>query len=360
LLAKNTPDGFFTAVYQYYYAFKGAADGVISESSERGFLDEYVEIEENKALADKVKNGIIKSGGADFFDEITLALHGGEKNKEAAVFEYLKLFFKYGASVREMINNDAVRAFLDIKRKVQREIERLLGFIRLKETANGVYYGFFSSDNDILEYLAPEFRARFNTTSFVLHDYKRQKAAFYDGRKTQNININGKKTDAHIEIENMKINGKTKEYNEIENAEINGKTKEYNEIENTEINGKTKEHNEIENTEINGKTDDRRKIENAEINGKTDDHNEIENTEINGKTYKKNNKKSAEFYNGNYITYLPAAGNIEIELSGRETAYENLFKEYHKNIAINERENYKLQRAFAPKKYRHFMSEFEE
>jgi probable DNA metabolism protein len=116
-----------------------------------------------------------------------------------------------------------------------------MGFVRLQEMSNGLFYGFFRSDNDLLDLLAPEFLSRFPIQKFVLHDYPRKRIAYYDGQK---------------------------------------------------------------------------------------------------------------------ILYADAPPVVNIELSDAETLFQTLWRDYHKNVSIVERKNPKLQRAFLPKKYRGFMSEF--
>ncbi|MDR2046315.1 MAG: TIGR03915 family putative DNA repair protein [Clostridiales bacterium] len=240
LLSPPSVNGFFTAVYHAYYTHKDA-EKIVSAALPRNFLDEYIEVDEDESLAERVKNGIKKISRA-LYGEILYALRSGSPDKEETVFGYLKLSFKHGAAAAEMFGENAVSDFGGILRKVKKELERLLGFIRLKEMQNGAYYGFFSSDNDILDCLASNFAKRFSDRPFILHDYKRKKAAVWDG---------------------------------------------------------------------------------AEIN------------------------------------YFDMPENVTVELSENETAFQNLWKTYHKTIAVKERSNPRLQRGFAPKKYRHFMSEFD-
>ncbi|MDR0426619.1 MAG: TIGR03915 family putative DNA repair protein [Clostridiales bacterium] len=64
-------------------------------------------------------------------------------------------------------------------------------------------------------------------------------------------------------------------------------------------------------------------------------------------------------YDGREMRLLPAPAKVEIQLSERERLFGSLWKQYHKNISVKGRENPRLQRGFLPKKYRHFMSEFD-
>jgi probable DNA metabolism protein len=70
-------------------------------------------------------------------------------------------------------------------------------------------------------------------------------------------------------------------------------------------------------------------------------------------------RNKAAFFDGSKIYYAPVPEKIEIVLSESETRFKSVWKNYHKNLSVTERQNLKLQRAFAPIKYRHFMSEFD-
>jgi probable DNA metabolism protein len=350
LLQKDSPTVFFTAVYKYYYVYNKAAEGIFAAPCERNFLDEYVEIKADDALAEKVKNGLVKSGGVCFLEEILFALKSGDKNKFNVVLKYLELFFSHGEKVKDMFGEKTVRDFFDIKRKVEREIERLLGFIRLKETSNGIFYGFFSSDNDILECLAPEFAKRFNTLSFFLHDYKRKKAAYYDGQgKIQSV-INGKN---QVENQNYAppIHIKNDGQGKIQSL-INGEKQ----IKNRDLSAFDEQQSKNQNYAplIHIKNDGQEKIQRfIKDNTECENKNTFPPFSEYAKSENQNNPKKIQ------IQYGTVGENLNIELSERETVFQTLFKEYHKTVAIKGRENLKLQRAFAPKKYREFMSEFD-
>ena len=51
--------------------------------------------------------------------------------------------------------------------------------------------------------------------------------------------------------------------------------------------------------------------------------------------------------------------NIDIEKADDEKFYTNLWKEFYKTISVENRENPKLKRNMMPKKYRKYMTEFD-
>ncbi|MDD3946310.1 MAG: TIGR03915 family putative DNA repair protein [Clostridia bacterium] len=64
------------------------------------------------------------------------------------------------------------------------------------------------------------------------------------------------------------------------------------------------------------------------------------------------------YWDGAAIHLVPAPDTVNILLSDNEILFSSLWKQYHKNVAIDGRKNLKLQTRLVPKKYRWFMNEF--
>ncbi len=181
LLTDNNFAAFLTAIHYAYYVSR--PDIITSDCAAISMLDEVVEIFADLELARKVRKGIIDKVGHSGYKEISDAYLSCDKNKEQIIFEYLNLLFRFGKAVFDMHNNEKVISFEHLLKKVWHEAHRMHGFLRFQEMDNGIYYCFFGTDNDILELILPHFKARFNTQCFVLHDIKRKKLAYYDGKE---------------------------------------------------------------------------------------------------------------------------------------------------------------------------------
>lgn len=239
LICENNLVGFLSAVYHCYYTYYDVSK--ITSDKNQSMLDRTYNIESSVKYANKVKKGIIDKVNYNGYKNIADAYLSCNKDKEQILFRYLKLLFLQGRVVNSMYDNRIVIDFYDMLKKVRHEVHRMHGFIRFQEMSNGIFYSYFSSDNDIIELLIPHFRSRFNQQQFVLHDVKRAKIVYYDGA---------------------------------------------------------------------------------------------------------------------IINKILAPKEINIELSARERFISDLWKQYHTNVNIEERKNKRLQRQFAPIKYRWFMNEF--
>ncbi len=70
-------------------------------------------------------------------------------------------------------------------------------------------------------------------------------------------------------------------------------------------------------------------------------------------------RKKAAVYNGSSFIITDINFNINIEKADDEKFYTNLWKEFYKTISVENRENPKLKRNMMPKKYRKYMTGFD-
>lgn len=172
---------FFTAV------FDGYADKESRITSKQAFQtalgDKFVRVFPSDEKAARVINKL-KEIDAAILREIDYILRTPYPDKEQTAFLYLRQAVSRGAPVRGMLALPEVRKASDYVKRVSFEAERLRGFLRFHETADGLFYAATSPDNDVVDLLAPHFFARFQKVPFVLHDVKREKACLSDGRST--------------------------------------------------------------------------------------------------------------------------------------------------------------------------------
>ena len=115
--------------------------------------------------------------------ELGLILRRGCDAREMTALAYLRRIVAERGPVRSRLSDPDVLEAMTEMRKVTGEAHNFTGFLRFMEGANGVYYGPFAPDNDILELILPHFLKRFSSQAFVIHDTARRKAALYNGKE---------------------------------------------------------------------------------------------------------------------------------------------------------------------------------
>lgn len=180
-ICEESLNGFLTAVFYSYYN-REQVDMICACRDKVLLGDTCRIIEPSEPLAARVSAGIKTRVGKKGMDDVSRALCSGDGDKYQKVYAYLKVVFFEGKKAAEMYNNKCVKEFVDLVYKVNVEAHRLIGFIRFKETANGVYYGYYGSDHDLIEVVAPHFADRFHTQRFILHDLAHKKIFAFDGK----------------------------------------------------------------------------------------------------------------------------------------------------------------------------------
>lgn len=179
-------EGFFTAVFDAYQ--DGNAYLTSSSCFQQELFDNFLSVSPNEEKAKRVLKklySLSKQGTREIFS----ILRTSEEDKEQAAFLYAKKIVRCGGSARSRLTDPAVRRALDLSGRVWTEVHRLKGFLRFRETAEGVFYAPCSPDNDVIELVMPHFIERFQGNSFVIHDVKRAIAGMYNGKESMLVSV---------------------------------------------------------------------------------------------------------------------------------------------------------------------------
>ncbi len=175
-------DGILSALY-ISFTEKLTPDLVVDNMTYQPQLDYLpIEIETNLEHANRVKTALFKYGGCDIIAHLKVCLLSCEKNALLVAFNYAHFMLEKRQDVSNMLAEKKVSSFSFLVQKVLHERHIMLGFLRFRESANGVLYAQFAPDNDIVELLAPHFLRRLSSTPFIIHDGKRNKIAISNGR----------------------------------------------------------------------------------------------------------------------------------------------------------------------------------
>lgn len=184
-----TPDesGLFAALF-YAYKTKKFPIKLVSERLQLSFTEEMVIIPVNAAEVARVKKCLYSAATKNVVSDVKAALKSNENDKLTIIFNYLRAVVD--DKTRDISKNYAmpsVLAFSDLISRIYSETHKMKGFLRFEESEKGFLYAHYAPDNDITEYLAPHFVARFSSIPFVIHDVKRNVVFMYDGKESRTI-----------------------------------------------------------------------------------------------------------------------------------------------------------------------------
>ena len=181
-ICDNSVDGILCALFSSFID-KIKPDQIIDRKFFQPRFDAYVkEILTDKNNADRVKKALFNYGGDDIIAHLKVCLSSCDERAMTVAFNYGYLTLKERRNVSEKLSDKAVSDFSYLVQKVLHERHIVSGFLRFRESKNGVLYAQYSPDNDITSILAPHFLRRLGNNPFIIHDMKRNKIAISNGR----------------------------------------------------------------------------------------------------------------------------------------------------------------------------------
>lgn len=174
-------DGFLTVCYEHVYREKATEIFVDSPDLQLSFGGQF-KIETDILKSEKVANALERKVSHAALRRAYRAFLTEEPGKDMDVLSYIFYAFKKGRQVDSLHGDPIVRRIDLLNHKVSWELDRFLGILRfgIVEGPKGreLMYAAFAPENDILQSLMPHFLNRFRREPFIIHDFKREKAAF--------------------------------------------------------------------------------------------------------------------------------------------------------------------------------------
>ena len=172
-------EGLLTAIFEAYYRKEDPEAIMPEQSLQQDLLMQYVFIETDPAKSDRVYTSIWRNISHEALRNVYHTYLAEDPDAGTLIYRYLKLGWKMGSKVDLHLSNDTVFKVMDMNRRLEFEVHRLMGFVRFRLVEGGIYYSAISPDNNVVELLAPHFAERLSDQKWIIHDVKREIAALY-------------------------------------------------------------------------------------------------------------------------------------------------------------------------------------
>jgi len=170
-------DGLLCCVYESYYQ-KELPSMIISQNEIQETLFPVKEIATDYIHAQKVEHSISRSISNEALRLVLLCYYSIMENRETAILNFLRLGYKVGAPVTDMLANDTVRAITKTARNVSRESNYYREFLRFSEY-DGVLVAIIEPKNFVLPMIIDHYRDRLPSEKFLIYDESHKHAVFY-------------------------------------------------------------------------------------------------------------------------------------------------------------------------------------
>jgi len=184
----GTFPGLLTIIFQAY-STKQWPESIVNPRSTGILFGETIRIETDEVKASRVWEGIKKYGGLLTCEQLFHAFLSLDENVELTILDYCKELFSRKVCIATNFAQDSVLKVSQLEKKVLREAEHTLMFLRFEKAFDGTWFAPVSPKYDILPLITGHFRNRFADQSWLIYDTKRNYGFYFDTKKLEQIEI---------------------------------------------------------------------------------------------------------------------------------------------------------------------------
>lgn len=112
---------------------------------------------------------------------------------EKIIYNYIKLTLEAEDNIETDFGNEFVIKLNNIQKKVGREVQRVLMFVRFQKTVDEIYYASFDPKYNVIPLTINHFRNRFADQKWVIFDTRRKYGFYYDLETVREIRLGNRK-----------------------------------------------------------------------------------------------------------------------------------------------------------------------
>jgi len=170
-------DGLLCCVFESYYQ-KELPSLIFSHNQMQETLFPVKEIPTDHAKAQRVEDSISSSISWEALRLVRLCYFSIMENRETAILNFLRLGYKVGAPVTNMLANDTVSVITKCAQTVSRESMYYKEFLRFSDY-NGALVAIIEPKNFVLPMIVDHYCDRFPSEQFLIYDETHKYAIIY-------------------------------------------------------------------------------------------------------------------------------------------------------------------------------------
>lgn len=174
-------DGLLCCMFESYESNEIPSD-VLPEGANLPLLLPVKTIETDAIKAKRVLKSIPQKMGYQALDFVRRAFLTCHKQKEQLILRFLRLGYRYGASVINRLTDETVHALITAVRHLNHEAHLFQGFIRFSEV-NGALVAQIEPKNIVLPLIATHFCERYPGEKFLIYDRTHGMALIYQNHE---------------------------------------------------------------------------------------------------------------------------------------------------------------------------------
>jgi len=184
----GTFPGLLTVIFQAYNS-KDWPDTIINPSRTGLLFGETIKIETDEVKASRVWAGVKQNGGMLTCEQLFHAFLSLDDDVEMIILNYCRALFSQKVCIATNFAIDSVLKVSQLEKKVLREAQHMVMFIRFERAADGTWFAPITPKYDVLPLITGHFRLRFADQPWLIYDTLRGYGFYFDTIKMEQIAI---------------------------------------------------------------------------------------------------------------------------------------------------------------------------
>lgn len=195
-LYDKTFEGFLSAIF-YSYEMKITPDKFLDEHTYQSnlFADKF-KIASEEIKAGRVWSFLKKKTSSVTCQKVHAVFLSELMDVEMLLYKFIKLAIDTPFNIEQNYSDNIVLQVNGIYKKVMREAQRVLMFVRFQKTSDGIYYASFEPMYNVLPFAIKHFKDRFSDQKWIIYDTKRDYGFFYNLMTVKEVRITESKIDS--------------------------------------------------------------------------------------------------------------------------------------------------------------------
>lgn len=180
----NSFEGFLTLVFNCYELkiFPDIIKG--NRNNEPSIFPESYEVITDETKAKRVWSGLHKKISNTSCQLLYHAFLSEICDIELLILHYIREVFESPVNIEFNFGNHYILEMLKMDKKVTREAQRILMFVRFQKTLDEIYYASFDPKYNVLPLVIKHFENRFTDQKWIIYDTRRNYGFYYDLKNT--------------------------------------------------------------------------------------------------------------------------------------------------------------------------------
>lgn len=191
----KTFEGFLTLVFEVFQRKQKPDHIVGTDNTEQMLFVQSQVIVSDLTKSARVWNGMKRKLSESACNAVYRIQVSEIEGGEMALLTFLYKVFTTGHSIENNMSDPDVLMVHKLYKRINKEAQRVLQFVRFQKTADHIYFAGFSPEYNVISFGLNHFKDRFADQHWILYDLKRNYGYFFNGQSIEEITLEFNKID---------------------------------------------------------------------------------------------------------------------------------------------------------------------